>query len=111
MNIKVEELISYAEKEQNIKLSGYSKKLVCGVLKKREEIDSKINLYLKNWDFNRVSYILISILEIAIYEIIYVKDVEFPISINEAVELTKKYFGEEGTSFVNGVLGSFIESI
>ena len=107
---KKEEIENFSEK-QNVKLSEYSKKLVIGVIEKREDLDKKINLYLKNWEFERISKIIISILEIAFYEIIYVKDVDFPIAINEAVELAKKFFGNEGPSFVNGVLGSFVKDL
>ena len=102
---------SYIEENQDLKLCEYSKKLVLGVLEKREELDLKINSYLKNWEFKRVSKILIAILEISFYEILYVDDVDFPVSINEAVELAKKYFGDEGPSFVNGVLGNFVKTI
>lgn len=104
-------LINSAENIQNIELGIYSKELICGVLEHRAELDKKIASFLRNWELNRISNILISILEIAFYEIIYVNDVDFPVSINEAVELAKKYFGDEGPSFVNGVLGNFIKSM
>lgn len=111
LNLPAEELIELAKKEQKLKISDYSKKLVFGVLKKRKELDEKISLYLKNWNIKRISNILIAILEISFFEILYVKDVDFPISIDEAVELTKKYFADFGPSFVNGVLGSFVKDL
>ena len=52
-----------------------------------------------------------AILELALYEILYVDDVDSPVAINEAVELAKKYFGGDGPAFINGVLGSFVKSI
>ncbi len=106
-----ESLINFAENEQEIKLSEYSKELIFGVLKNREIIDGKISLYLKNWSIKSVSKVLVSILEISFYEILYVKDVDYPVSINEAVELAKKYFGDDGPSFINGVLGNFVKNI
>ena len=105
------DFLLFLERTQSFCLYEYSKLLVLGVLEKREELDLKIKVYLKNWEIERISKILIAILEIAIYEILYVKDVDFPVSINEAVELAKKYFGEDGPSFVNGVLGSFVKTI
>ncbi len=111
INLKQERALEYVSEKKNIKLSEYSKKIVIGVINNREDLDKKISLYLKNWKFERISKIIISILEIAFYEIIYVDDVDFPIAINEAVELAKKFFGEEGSSFVNGVLGSFVKDL
>ena len=111
INLKQERALEYVSEKKNIKLSEYSKKIVIGVINNREDLDKKISLYLKNWKFERISKIIISILEIAFYEIIYVDDVDFPIAINEAVELAKKFFGEEGSSFVNGVLGGFVKDL
>ena len=111
VNFEEEKPLEYINKKKDVKLSEYSKKIVIGVINNREDLDKKISLYLKNWKFERISKIIISILEIAFYEIIYVEDVDFPIAINEAVELAKKFFGDEGPSFVNGVLGSFIKDL
>lgn len=108
---KEEDFLARIEKMEDLSFSSYSKELISGVLKKRNELDSKIKLYLKNWEIERISKVLIAILEISFYEILYVDDVDFPVSINEAVELAKKYFGGDGPSFVNGVLGSFVKTI
>ncbi len=108
---KEEDFLARIERMEDLSFSSYSKELISGVLKKRDELDSKIKLYLKNWEIERISKILIAILEISFYEILYVDDVDFPVSINEAVELAKKYFGGDGPSFVNGVLGSFVKTI
>ncbi len=111
LDIPLDDLIDYVCQNQNIKLNSYSESLILGVLKKRKELDEKIKKFLKKWDIERISNILIAILEISFYEILYVDDVDFPVSINEAVELAKKYFGDDGPSFVNGVLGSFVKTI
>ena len=106
-----EKFVPFLETRQNFQLDEYSRLLISGVLDKREDLDLKISIYLKNWEFERISKILIAILEIAFYEILYVDDVDFPVSINEAIELAKKYFGDQGPSFVNGVLGNFVKTI
>ena len=80
-------------------------------MEKRQDLDTKIKTYLKKWELERISQILIAILEISFYEILYVDDVDGPVSINEAVELAKKYFGGDGPAFVNGVLGNFLKSV
>ena len=111
LNLEFEKLFDIAAEVGEIKLNGYSKKIISGVLQRRSEIDEKIKLFLKNWEIDRIPNVLRAILEISFYEILYVKDVDPPVSINEAVELAKKYFADDGPSFINGVLGSFVKSI
>ena len=65
---------------------------------------------IENWSFDRISRVAKCALRIGVYEMIS-GDVPIPVSINEAVELAKKYFGGDGPSFVNGVLGSFVKTI
>lgn len=111
LDLEVNELISIADEVGEMNINGYSKKIIEGVLRHRDEIDEKIKPFLKNWNINRISNILRAILEISVYEILYVEDVDPPVSINEAVELAKKYFSDDGPSFVNGILGNFVRSI
>ena len=111
LDLEFEKLIDVAAEVGEIQLNGYSKKIISGVLQFREEIDEKIKLFLKNWEINRIPSVLRAILEISFYEILHVQDVDPPVSINEAVELAKKYFADDGPSFVNGVLGNFVKSI
>lgn len=111
LDLEVNGLISLAEEVDEIHVNGYVKKIVSGVLQHREELDEKITPFLKNWKINRISSVLRAILEISVYEILYVEDVDPPVSINEAVEFAKKYFADDGPAFVNGVLGNFVRSI
>lgn len=111
LNLEVDELINLADEVEEIHVNGYVKKIFSGVLQHREELDEKIKPFLKNWEINRISCVLRAILEISVYEILYVEDVDPPVSINEAVEFAKKYFADDGPAFVNGVLGNFLRSI
>lgn len=111
LDSEVDELISVADEIEEIHVNGYAKKIVSGVLQHRDELDEKIAPFLKNWKINRISSVLRAILEISVYEILYVEDVDPPVSINEAVEFAKKYFADDGPAFVNGILGSFVRSI
>ncbi|RCX16801.1 NusB antitermination factor [Anaerobacterium chartisolvens] len=61
--------------------------------------------YSKGWKINRISRVDISILRLSIYEIGFRDDIPFNVSINEAVELAKKYSNEEAGAFINGILG------
>lgn len=86
---------------------GYAQAVVSGLQSKREDIDSEISKYLKKgWTLSRISKASLAILRLAIYEMKYVDSVPYSVSINEAVELAKKYTIDE-SRFVNGILGAF----
>lgn len=88
---------------------GYIKELIDGFLHKKEEIDSIINQNLVDWNFDRLSKIDLSIMRIALYELKYL-NVPYKVAINEAVELAKQYSGDKSPSFINGVLGGYVNS-
>lgn len=74
------------------------------------ELDEKISAHLtKGWRINRISRISLAVLRVAVYEILYCEEIPVSVSINEAVELTKKYSVTDDASFVNGLLGSFVK--
>ncbi|MDR1354213.1 MAG: transcription antitermination factor NusB [Oscillospiraceae bacterium] len=73
-----------------------------------EEIDSLMAPNSKNWDLNRISKVNITILRLAITEIKYMQDIPFKVSVNEALELAKKFATQEEVKFVNGVLAGVI---
>lgn len=72
-----------------------------------EELDASISEFLtKGWKISRISKISLAVLRVAVYEILYCEEIPVSVSINEAVELTKKYSVTEDAAFVNGLLGS-----
>ncbi|NBI06646.1 transcription antitermination factor NusB [Senegalia massiliensis] len=71
-------------------------------------IDEKIEKYIKGWKKERLSKIDLSILRISIFEIIFREDIPTEVSINESIEISKKYSSDESSKFINGVLGSFV---
>lgn len=73
-----------------------------------EVIDQKISDNLKSWSMDRLSKINLSILRLAVCEILYLEDIPYQVSINEAVELAKKYGDDDSPAFINGVLASTI---
>ncbi len=83
----------------------YINEVVEGVSGSLEYIDRLIENHSKGWKINRISKVDLSILRLSIYEISFRKDIPFNVSINEAVELAKKYSGEEAGAFINGILG------
>ncbi|MBI5682859.1 MAG: transcription antitermination factor NusB [Deltaproteobacteria bacterium] len=82
----------------------YIHKLVDGVRKYRDEIDVIIEAYSENWSLNRMAIIDRNILRLAIFEILYCRDIPYKVAIDEAVELGKKFGTEESSAFINGIL-------
>lgn len=78
--------------------------IVSGVKEHITEIDATITEHLANWKMDRIASVEKTILRIATYEIKYMDDIPASVSINEAIELAKKYGDEKSGSFVNGVL-------
>lgn len=76
-----------------------------------EEIDNHIVANLEGWSKHRLAKVDLSALRIAIYEILYRKDIPVEVSINEAIETVKKYSTEDSFKFINGVLGGFVRSL
>ena len=86
----------------------YIKTAVEGVATRADELDGYISSYSSGWDISRISKISKCILRLSMYEMRYMK-IPVGASVNEALELVKKYDGEEAAPFVNGILGSFVK--
>lgn len=86
----------------------YIKRTVEGTFLKEEFLKETIEINLTNWKYNRISKVNIAILKIAVYEMYFDEDIPDKVSINEAIELSKKYSDEKAPSFINGVLGNII---
>ena len=82
----------------------FAEELVAGVMGHREEIDGRIKKYAANYELRRIAAVDRSILRLAIYEMLYCYDVPPVVSINEAIEIAKRFGSEESGRFVNGIL-------
>lgn len=91
----------------------YINEILRGMDDEQDTIDKYIMKYAKDWTLERMARVDIAILRLAIFELLYRKDIPIGVSINEAVELAKTYGNEKSGSFVNGILGNFarMESI
>ena len=69
------------------------------------EIDERLNMVSRGWKTSRMGKVDLNILRLACYELLYDEEVPTGVAINEAVEIAKKYGGEDSASFVNGILG------
>lgn len=102
-----EKIIELAVECEAIKDSPYTIKLFTETCNKLPVIDEFISKYAKGWSVSRLSKVSLAVLRLAICEIRYFDKVPVGVSINEAVNLCKKYASEDEYTFVNGVLGSF----
>jgi transcription antitermination factor NusB len=92
------------EKEIEEPVKDFTLNLVKGVLDNLGAIDLKISQYAKNWELERMAVVDRNILRMAAYEILFRNDIPPKVSINEAVELAKKYSDVQAGKFVNGIL-------
>lgn len=106
-----EEQINIFIEENNLgeEEAEYIKNIFYGIKENKEEIEKLISSNLKEkWSMDRISKIDLSILKLAIFELVYSK-LPYKVAINEAVELAKKYGEDYSKSFVNGVLASIVK--
>ena len=89
----------------------YLDSVVSGVANREEELNAQISRFSIGWDISRISKLARCILQLAIFEILYVEDVPTGVAVSEAVRIAKKYDGDDTGAFVNGVLGAFARSL
>jgi N utilization substance protein B len=82
----------------------FAEPLIRGTLEKRDEIDEKIKKHAANWDLTRMAVVDRNILRLAIYEMLFREDIPPVVSINEAVDIAKKFSTQDSGKFVNGLL-------
>jgi len=86
----------------------YMKNIINKFFENQEVVDNSINKNAKNWTVDRLAKVDLSILRVAITEILFAEDIPQKVSINEAIELSKRYCDEKSPSFINGILGSVV---
>lgn len=85
-------------------VKGFAEQIVCGTLQHVAELDQLIKKAAQNWDLERMAVLDRNILRFAVYELLFVEDVPPKVTINEAVNIAKRFSQEESGKFVNGVL-------
>ena len=92
------------EKEEKEEVKSFVASIFCGVNESKDELDTWIMKYSKNWDLNRLSIIDKCILRLSVYELLHRKDIPPKVSINEAIDISKKYSNADAGKFINGIL-------
>ncbi len=105
---ETEALLETAEQTDIVTLSPTVEAMFRGAVEHKDELDNIISKHLVRWSITRISKVSLAVLRLAVYELAILSEIEPPIVINEAVELTKEYASKEDASFVNGVLGSVV---
>ena len=82
----------------------FLKRLVLGVLEHRQELDRLIEQYSENWRLDRINIIERNILRMALFELLYCEEIPPKVSINEAIDLGKRYGSGDSGGFINGIL-------
>ena len=100
----------YSERPSRAQLR-YIDTVVAGVANREEELNAYIQKYSIGWDVGRISKLTRCIMQLAIFETLYMDDVPVGVAVSEAVRLAKKYDGDDTGSFVNGILGTFARNL
>jgi N utilization substance protein B len=103
---KADEIFELAVAERDLQTDDYVKTVFFGVYEKANELDKIIEPALVGWKANRLSVAARAILRLSAYELCFMEDIPPLVSINEAVELAKRYDDEKSYSFINGVLNT-----
>jgi N utilization substance protein B len=96
----------FEERDADKKARAFAENLIKGVRDNREEIDKLIVQYAKNWTIDRMAIIDRNVIRVALYELLYCKDIPPAVVINEAVDIAKYFNKSESGRFVNGILDS-----
>ena len=91
----------------NTAQKAYLDTVVSGVANREQELNDIVKEYAIGWDITRISRLARSIMQLAIFEMLYLDDVPVGVAISEAVRITKLYETDETAAFVNGILGAF----
>ena len=106
-DVSAEMLARFCENfSPSFKAQPFFLKLVNGVLETQAELDALIERFSKNWDISRMSCVDRNVMRIAVFELVHCDDIPPKVSINEAVDIGKKFGTEESGAFINGIMDS-----
>ncbi len=110
-DLSIAEIIEGAREEGLIKINGFASTILKNAQDNAENIDKLIADNLKGWAIHRLPKVSLAIMRLAVSEMLYSEDVPVGVSVNEAVELAKKYGTESDATYINGVLGAIARAI
>ena len=110
-DVSICEIVSDAQEAELIKINAFADVILKAVENNIEVIDNIISENARKWSIERLPKVSLAVLRLAIGEMKFVDDVPAGVSVNEAVELTKKYGTEDDASYVNGVLAAVAKAL
>lgn len=106
----VGEILHAATEARDFIPNSFAESEAFGAEENREEIDRVIGENIRGWNIRRLSKVALALLRLSVYEILFDDSIPDGVSINEAVELAKKYGGRDDAPYINGVLASVVKS-
>lgn len=103
---KTDDILHNATEARDFIPDSFAEAVAFGAEENREKIDAAIRENIRGWSMDRLSKVTLAVLRLAVYEILFDDSIPTGVSINEAVELAKKFGGDEDAPYVNGVLAS-----
>lgn len=110
-NESAHETIETAVLSRDLENNDYVKNVFIGVNNNTEKIDEYISNAANGWSLSRISKVALAAMRLSVYEMIWCSDIPVSVSINEAVEIIKKFATKEDASFANGILGTISKEI
>ena len=107
---EIDDLIELAKEFSVYEEDDYISAVVHKACENMQAIDEHISTNARGWKINRIPKVSLAVIRLALTEILYLDDIPSGVSINEAVELAKKYASPEDASFVNGILGTVVRT-
>ena len=104
----IDEIVDLKSQKQALT---FARQLITTVIEHQEEIDSKIKKQVANWEFNRIAVIDRILLEMGICELLYFEDIPPKVTINEAIEIAKRFSTKKSGQFINGVIDSILADL
>ena len=106
-----EEIFTKATELRGLEYDNYVTEVFFGAYENADVIDERMEKHLKGWKKERISPVSMAILRLGFYEMLYVPDIPSKVTINEAIELAKRFDDEKSYSFVNGVLNAMAHEL
>ncbi len=101
----------FTGKEKSRDQYAFGEQLILGTIERVAEVDEKIRSLAENWDFERIAKIDLAILRLAVFEMLFRKDIPPVVSINEAIDLSKTFSNADAKRFINGILDRLKEQL
>ena len=106
-----EKLYEIAMSEREIEDDEYARRVLSGVYENLEKIDALISEAAKGWKLDRMSKVSLSVMRLCVYELLFEDEIPANVSLNEAVDLAKKFDDDNAPAFVNGVLNNISKKL